>query len=193
MLPWNVDPELAAMIRTGDVAYELLRPIDLYWLWYARAIAWRAASTTLRALPLFVLVVPLLGMRLPGSPAAAGAFLLTIVGALLLGCAITVLLTITLLWTISGQGVTNLVQAMAVVFSGMSVPLPLFPDWARPVLEVLPFRGLVDTPYRLYIGNLAPHEVWPLLAHQLAWTVFLVLLGRWLLARGQRRLVLQGG
>jgi ABC-type uncharacterized transport system permease subunit len=31
------------------------------------------------------------------------------------------------------------------------------------------------------------------IAHQLVWTFVLVALGRWLLARGVRRLVVQGG
>jgi len=33
MLPWNADAEIRAMIRSGAVAYELCRPIDLYSLW----------------------------------------------------------------------------------------------------------------------------------------------------------------
>ena len=30
MLPWNADADLRAMVRSGAVAYELCRPIDLY-------------------------------------------------------------------------------------------------------------------------------------------------------------------
>ena len=45
MLPWNVDAEIRAMIRSGAVAYELCRPIDLYGLWFARALAQRTAPT----------------------------------------------------------------------------------------------------------------------------------------------------
>jgi len=45
MLPWNVERDLREMIRWGAVAYELLRPLDLYSLWYSRALAWRTAPT----------------------------------------------------------------------------------------------------------------------------------------------------
>ena len=51
MLPWNADAEIRAMVRSGAVAYELCRPVDLYSLWYARALAWRTAPTILRAVP----------------------------------------------------------------------------------------------------------------------------------------------
>jgi ABC-2 type transport system permease protein len=193
MLPWNVDRELQALIRSGAVAYELLRPLDLYATWYCRVVALRTAPTLLRSLPIVVAARLFLGMRPPPSLGSAGAWALAMVGSLLLGCAITTLMNISLLWTISGEGLAQLVPALVLVFSGMLVPLPLLPAWAQPVLNALPFRGLIDVPFRLYLGHIPPEQVGPLLAHQLAWTAALVLLGRWVLARGQRRLVVQGG
>ena len=193
MLPWSVDVEIRARIRDGSVAYDLAKPVDLYYFWFSRALASRIAPTALRSLPIVVVALTLFGLELPPSPAAAGAWLLATVGALLLGCAISNLLSISLMWTISGEGIVNLVQISVFIFSGMIVPLPLFPDWFQPLLEFLPFRGLVDLPFRLYTGHLPAREVVTVLAHQATWTVALVVIGRWLLARGTRRLVVQGG
>jgi len=193
MLPWNVDRELSQMIRTGSVAYELLRPLDLYSLWYARGIAMRTAPTLLRAVPMFIMAALFLGLPPPPSFASAAAWVAATFGALLLGCAITVLMTISMLWTISGEGFFYLTATAATVFSGMVLPLPLFPDWAQPVPRFLPFSGLCDVPFRLYSGNMPPAEAPWAIAHQLVWTVVLVVLGRRLLARGLRRLVVQGG
>ena len=113
--------------------------------------------------------------------------------ALLLGCAITVLVTISMLWTISGEGFFYITATAVTVFSGMVIPLPLFPDWAQPILDFMPFRGLGDVPFRLYTGNIPAGDALPYLAQQAAWTVAMVVAGRWLLARGLRRLVVQGG
>ncbi|HMG56262.1 MAG TPA: hypothetical protein VK601_22335 [Kofleriaceae bacterium] len=52
MLPWSVDGEIRAMMRSGAVAYELCRPVDLYTWWYARALAQRTAPPLLRAVPM---------------------------------------------------------------------------------------------------------------------------------------------
>jgi ABC-2 type transport system permease protein len=79
------------------------------------------------------------------------------------------------------------------VFSGSLVPLPLFPEWTQAFLSILPFRGLVDTPFRLYLGHIPPGDVLFHLAHQLAWAASIVVVGRWVLSRGVRRLVVQGG
>ena len=48
-LPWNADPEVAEMVRSGAVAYERLRPVDTYAWWYARALSWSIARVLGRA------------------------------------------------------------------------------------------------------------------------------------------------
>ena len=87
----------------------------------------------------------------------------------------------------------GLAPAIVTILSGMIVPIPLYPDWAQTILNFLPFRGLVDVPFRLYLGHIPPGELPFLLAHQLAWTLAIVIFGRWVLSRGLRRVVIQGG
>ncbi|HEU0034625.1 MAG TPA: ABC-2 family transporter protein [Kofleriaceae bacterium] len=201
MLPWNVDADLRQLIRSGAVAYELCRPIDLYGLWYARAIAHRTAPTLLRVIPMIVIaafVLPAIGLpewRLAPPPSLASGlgFVAALACALALGCAISTLVNISLMWTISGDGAVMLIVTAVALFAGMTVPLPLFPDWAQRVLSLLPFAGLVDLPFRVYTGHIAPGDLAFVLARQLGWTLALVVLGRWLLARGLRRIVVQGG
>jgi ABC-2 type transport system permease protein len=193
LLPMRLDREVLEMIRTGTLAYELARPVDLYGYWYARNIAGRIAPATLRAIPMFLVAWLLLGLQLPASPASAAAFALSLVGAVLLSAAFVTLSTVTLLWTISGNGISRLLNEASWLLSGALVPLPLLPDWAQGALRALPFRGLMDTPFQLYIGSQSPREALPLFANQLLWTAALVLLGRWLLSRAARRLVIQGG
>lgn len=196
MLPWDGDSDVQELIRTGNVAYELCRPVDLYNMWYARALAMRIAPTTLRAVPVFAIALlvlpPSFALRMP-SVGSLAAWLLAAVGALLLGCAITNLMNISMFWTISGEGINRLVPAVVLVFSGMAVPLPLLPGWAQRVLEILPFAGLMDTAARFFVGQLPPGKVWVFLARQLVWTAVLVAWGRWLLRWGLRRVVVQGG
>ncbi|MBI2501885.1 MAG: ABC-2 family transporter protein [Candidatus Latescibacteria bacterium] len=193
LLPIWMDTEVRAMMRNGTVVYELVRPLDLYNFWYARALASRLAPTLLRALPLGGLALLFFGLAPPVSPAAGLAWLLTVLGALLLGGAISTLLNISLMWTIAGEGIFQIVAACVVLLSGMIVPLPFFPDWMQVALKSLPFAGLVDLPFRLYTGHIPAAEAPAIFAGQLAWTAALVGLGRLVLRRGIRRLVVQGG
>ncbi|MBN1348724.1 ABC transporter permease [candidate division KSB1 bacterium] len=193
LLPWNMDREIANTIVTGNVVYELVRPLDLYWHWFCRVIAMRTAPVLFRAVPMFLVAGLFLGLEPPPSWASAGVFLLSAFSALLLSGAITTLSSISLFWTISGEGIFRFLPSISVIFSGLIVPLPLFPDWAQPIVNFLPFRGIMDVPFRLYMGNFSPEQAPQLILHQLVWTAALVVLGRILLAKGVRRIVIQGG
>lgn len=193
LLPIRLDSEIRTMVNSGSVAYELIRPLHLYSLWYARTIASCLAPTALRCIPLMLIAFFIFDMGLPSSPYSAIAFILSITSALLLSAALSNLLNVTLLWTLAGEGTAHIVQVATFLFCGMVVPLPLFPDSVQTVLTYAPFAGIMDLPFRLYIGHIPPEEVLGVLAKQIGWTVAFIGLGRGLLQRGTRILVTQGG
>ncbi len=201
LLPWNVDPELQEKMFSGAVAYELLRPLDLYLFWFARTVALRTAVTTLRMGPMILvagLLLPWLGLTqwsLPPPPSvvAACAFIVSISATVLLASAITMILHIALIWTLSGRGFNNIMVGLVMVLSGMAIPLPLFPDWMQGFLFWQPFRGLADVPFRIYSGNIALQSAGLEILLQLVWTGIIVGIGYRVLARAQLRVVVQGG
>jgi len=197
LLPWGGDGEIQELVLSGNVAYELCRPVSLFGLWYSRCIALRTVPTAMRAVPLITVAVwllpPLYRLALPGSPAAALAFVVSIGGAVLLSAAISNLYNVFLMWTVSGEGLVRLLPPFVTLFSGALIPVSFFPDWLQPLLRFLPFSGVIDLPLRFYIGDL-PAAAWlGHLAYQLAWVAVLVVTGRWLVSRGMRRIVVQGG
>ena len=196
MLPWSGDREVMKLIRTGNVAYELCRPLNLYFSWYARLLSICIVPTMLAGGPLFLVALLLpagFGVGLPVSLPAGLAFLISMTGALLLGCAIANILAISTLWTIAGDGVQRLLPAFVMIFSGNIIPLAFFPNWAQPVLRLLPFSGLADIPFRFYIGALPPSDIFPLFLLQMLWTFIIIGLGYRLVAAATRRVVVQGG
>ncbi len=73
----------------------------------------------------------------------------------------------------------------------MVVPLPYLPEWAQVLLELLPFAGLIDTPFRIYSGHLNGAAALQALVVQAAWVIVLVAVGHRMLARGLRKVVIQ--
>ena len=201
LLPWNVDQEIAGHVRSGAVAYELLRPLNLYGFWFARTLAFRAAPTLLRMVPMVLfayLGLPLIGLGewalpLPADGAAAGLFALSLAATLVLSTAITMVLHVALMWTISGEGFNRLMPGLVPLFSGLVVPLPLFPDWLQPLLFWQPFKGLADVPFRIYSGHIAAGDALVEIALQAGWCAAIVAFGVWLLKLAGRRVVVQGG
>ncbi|NLK43532.1 MAG: ABC transporter permease [Tissierellia bacterium] len=196
MLPWNGDREIQSLIRTGDVTYELIRPMNLYNYWLARAFALRTAPTLLRSIPLFTVALLLpkdYGMSFPPNILAFLAWIVTSFGALLISCTITNIINITTLYSISGDGIQRLLSAIVTLFSGMVVPLPLFPDKMKEVLNYLPFSGLVDIPARFFTGDLPFNHLITYSGFQLLWALILYLLGKGILSRKIKDLIVQGG
>jgi ABC-2 type transport system permease protein len=193
LMPWNLDRDVASMIRSGNVAFELVKPVDLYWFWFHRAIAFRSAPGFFRAIPMFIIAGIFFGLHAPASIESGIAFVLSVLAAVLLSASITVLMSTTLFWTISGDGIVRILPSFIMLFSGITIPLPLFPDWAQPIINLLPFRGLMDLPFRLYMGHIPAHEAPFIIFTQLIWTSLIILLGRWLLVRASGRIIIQGG
>lgn len=193
LLPWNIDREIEAQIKNGNVAYELIRPLDLYWFWFSRSLAMRLIPTLLRSLPLFVLAGLFFGLSMPISWTAGAAFAVSLIFSALLSSAITTVIMISLFWTISGEGIQRLVPHFTMLLSGMVVPLPLFPDWMQPFLSLQPFRGLIDIPCRLYTGVLPCQDIFYCIGFQIVWIFLFVLLGRFLVKKALKQIVIQGG
>ncbi len=193
LVPWGNDREVEQLIRTGNVAYELIRPLDLYWFWFSRALALRIAPLILRAIPIFTLAYFIFDLQLPQSPGAILAFVLTTFGGMLVSSAITVLSTITLFWTISGEGFSRIFSYFSILMSGLVIPLPLFPEWSQSAIRLLPFRCFLDIPFRLYMGHIPVQETISLFLFQMLWVVLLIIPGRLILRSGTKRIVIQGG
>lgn len=196
MLPWNIDREMGDSVRTGAVAYDLTRPLDLYAHWYARAIALRLAPTLLKSIPMFIIATFILPVQYAMVwPSFAGlcAWLAATVGALFLSCAITVFMQTTLFWTVSGDGITRLLPHFVTFFSGMVIPLPLLPDWMQGFLRFQPFAGLFSIPGQIFSGSLPPSAVWETLVVQVVWTGVFILMGRAILQKGLSKLTVAGG
>ncbi|OUM00845.1 ABC transporter permease [Variovorax sp. JS1663] len=201
LLPWTGDPEVAQSVRTGAVAYDRLRPVDAYALWYVRTTGWIAARVLPRVtlmLAFAALALPLLGWREwawqpPAGVAATLAFAVSALLALLLSAALVMLLNVATMAALNDRGVNALALPLVIVLSGNLLPLALMPPSWQTLLLVQPLAGLLDIPARLYFGQFAGWQALGALGLQAAWLVVLVGAGRAAMGRTLRRLEVQGG
>ena len=81
---------------------------------------------------------------------------------------------------------------MAVInlLSGFLIPLAFFPTALRLVAEALPFRAIIMIPNEIYLGRIDPALG---LLFQCFWIVTMIAGARWVLGKGKRKVVVQGG
>lgn len=193
LLPWRSDKDIETQIRTGQVAYELIRPLHLYGVYFAKSLALRLTPTLMRASPIWIIAGFFFDLQAPASPAACLGFIASVLFAALLSASISALAGITLFWTLSGDGIKRLLPHCASLLSGNLIPLLLFPSWMQGFLNLQPFRGIIDIPCRIYTGVISSHDIPLYLGFQLAWAFIFVCIGNLLLSRATHRIAIQGG
>ncbi len=127
----------------------------------------RIAPAMLRSVPQLLFSIFLLrwvgwGHLALGPPASAAAGLLSLLSVsagTTVSATLSVVAMSTLFWTISGSGVSTVFGIAVWLFSGIVIPLPLLPHWVQPVMRVLPFRAMVDVPFRIYVGDIAGIQI----------------------------------
>ena len=190
------DNEIITGITEGAIAYEMVRPMDIYNRWFCQIAATRIAAASLRAVPVvivaFLLPYPI-GLSLPLNLFHFICFIITFVLALAVVVAFTNLIYVSLFYTMSIQGMQIMVYGFVLFLSGAIIPIPFFPDSVQRVVELLPFAAMSNLPLRIYSGHIAGAGLIQGMILQVFWLLFLLLLGRIMLRRALKRVVIQGG
>jgi ABC-2 type transport system permease protein len=185
--------ELAQRVRSGDVAVDLARPVDLQGSMLAADLGRGAYLLVPRAaLPLTVGAL-FYGLRLPGDPLAYLLGALSVVAAVTISFACRFAVNLVAFWVVELRGVQTLYLVATNVLSGLIVPVAWFPGWLGALAAVTPFPSMLQAPVDILSGRVSGWDAARTLAVQLVWVAVTLALGRVVLARAGRKLVVQGG
>ncbi|WP_221355853.1 ABC transporter permease [Streptomyces beigongshangae] len=187
------EDELIERIRTGDIAIDLYRPADLQ-LWWLAADAGRAGFQLLgRGVLPMVLGGLVFRLALPGDAGTWAAFLGAVLLGVLVSFAIRYLVALAAFWFMDGAGVQQLAVLAGLFFSGMTLPLNVFPGALGELARVLPWSSLIQVPADVLLGERTGWALLRTYAFQAAWAAGLLALGRLIQSAATRRVVVQGG
>lgn len=187
------EEELIERIRTGDIAVDLYRPADLQAWWFS-ANAGRAGFQLLgRGAAPMTLGALVFGFTLPSGPGGWAAFLLAVVLGSVVGFALWYLVAMSAFWLLDGQGVMQVAWLAGLFFSGMLLPLNVFPGALGEIARMLPWASLLQVPADVYLGRYEGWELAGAYAFQGCWALALLGTGRAVQAMATRKVVVQGG
>ena len=195
-MTWFLESEIFQTITDGGIAYELCRPISLYDMWFFRSMANRLSRAVLRCMPILIIASILpkqYRMHLPPSLNAALWFFVSMIIGFLVVVAFCMLVYIITFFTLSAAGVRIVAVCTVEFFSGMVIPLPFFPERLRTIMELLPFASMQNVPLRIYTGDIINNDIYFRIGLQLFWLLVLVFLGKGLIKKALKRVVVQGG
>jgi ABC-2 type transport system permease protein len=185
----NVEVLLGFKIRHGEIARDLLKPINFQTFVYLDHFGFSAAIFLIQTVPALIFACVFFPIRLPAS------FLHLILGivSLLLAFTIYVSLSFTVgiigFWTQNVWGLSLLKKLIVSTLSGNLIPLYFLPTVLRQWVEMLPFKEIIHTPILLYQGQL-PLNV---LGRQLLWALIFVTIGQLSWMYLKRKIEVLGG
>jgi ABC-2 type transport system permease protein len=189
----NIDSELSTAVTEGNIALNLMKPVDFQAMTFFGALGELGFRLVLFTLPISIVVFPLFGVAGPaGAESAAGAaasFFL----AFVVNSGVNFIVGTFALRMKSIYGVMRAKYIVLELLTGALVPLSFFPDSLRRVTELLPFQAIGYVPVTIYMGQRTGAELWEALALQAFWGVALYGVGALLWATGVRRTSVQGG
>lgn len=190
------DHEISGAIRDGSVAYEIVRPYNLYFWWYIKAVSKRMANGILRIWPVLLLAFLLPEPYRLVLPSSFGNFVLFLV-SLILGIFVVAglnLLVYTIgFYTYNDAGIGSILNCIMEVLSGGLVPVVLLPGVIQKTTYYLPFRLISDLPFRVYTNNIGIYEGLTSIGLQVIWIAVLIFLGNMIVKRSLRKVFVQGG
>ncbi|NJQ07257.1 ABC transporter permease [Streptomyces lonarensis] len=193
LLGGGFQEELQERIRSGDIAIDLHRPVDLQLWWLAHDCGRAAFQLLGRG------VGPMAGgalafdLHLPTDPLVWLLFLLSVWGAVVVSFAIRYLLGLASFWLLDSSGLLMLGTFLGVFASGMLLPLTVFPGLLGDVVRALPWAAMLQVPADILLERRTGTGVLTGLLFQACWAVALLAAGRALQLLATRRVVVQGG
>jgi ABC-2 type transport system permease protein len=188
---WRI---IEAKVRSGEVAIDLVRPVDFQGMMLATAAGTAVHTLLTNMLPKFALFAAAGVVGRPASALATALFPISAALGFLVLLGIEFLIGVSAFWLVEVRGVYSVVMwGFAGLLSGYFLPLEFFPRWLAAIAHALPFPAMVYTPAAVYAGSIAGTAALGAVLGQLAWVVVLMGAGRVLFGIAHRRLLVQGG
>ncbi|MER6910630.1 ABC-2 family transporter protein [Streptomyces sp. NPDC000594] len=187
------EDELMDRIRTGDIAVDLYRPADLQLFWLAGDLGRAAFHLIGRGVLPMAFGAFAFDLALPGSALTWLAFLLAVALGVLVSFALRFIVALSAFWLLDGAGVSQVSWLLGLFFSGLMLPLNVFPGALGEVARALPWSALLQIPADVLLGTRSGAELAGAYAFQAGWAVVLLGAGRMLQRAATRRVVVQGG
>ncbi len=185
--------EIGDRVRTGDVAVDFTRPVDLQ-TWHLAEDLGRAAYTLIpRGLPSVLVGALTVGLVMPATVLPYLLGLVSIIAGVTISFYGRYAVNVLGFWLLDTRGARTLYLVASGFLAGLYVPVGLFPGWLHTLAYCTPFPSILQTPIDVISGRTVGLDAAADVLMQLGWLVAVCLVGRWLTNAGRRKLVLNGG
>lgn len=188
--PSAMGKQLGQMIRSGDISFSLIKPVSVMKQLIYENMGTSAYCLIFISFPVFLIGELMSGFQLSSNRIAL--FIVVLIFSYGIYACIDIIFGILQFYTSSTWGVNSLKYAVIMLLSGRILPIGVYPEWSRELLEVLPFRHMYDVPLEIIIGSSA-ENISRVILIEIMWLLSLGL-GCWtFFQKSLKHMIIQGG
>ncbi len=189
----NIDREIAAEIKEGKVAIEMIRPYNYLGMKMMQGLGEGLFRLLFFSLPGMVVIFLLLPLHFSANAATWGFFFVSLLFSFLVNTQINLLTGIMTFFLLDNIGLIRTKRVVIDLFSGLLLPITFFPMWAQSIMAYLPFQAISYIPSMIFTEAFVGSDIYYGIGLQALWALLLGIpvQGLWLVAKKQ--LIVQGG
>jgi len=189
----NIDQEMATQVLEGKLAMDLIKPVNMQWMYIAQALGESAFRLTMLTVPTAVVLLLVYPVRSPASAENFIAFLFSVFLSFFLVAGINFAVGTFAVRLKSILGLLRAKYFLLELFSGLLIPISFFPHVFQQVFAVLPFQYISYIPVLLYLGKISGMGILKALGIQIFWVAALIAIGHLFWRWSSKKITIQGG
>ena len=189
----NVEWRITESVQTGAIAIDLMRPVNIFGVFFAENLGSVTALFFQNLLPIFIIGSLFIKLPAPRSALELMLFLISLVLAFFINWYLSVIFGMFSFKVIEMSALIQVKKHLVRLLSGSMIPLWFFPNWLRSVLEILPFPYIYQLPLSIYVGHYTSESLVRGLIIQILWVMVLFLIETRLEKQAIKHVMVQGG
>ena len=189
----NVEWRITESVQTGAIAIDLMRPVNIFGVFFAENLGSVTALFFQNLLPIFIIGSLFIKLPAPRSASEFMLFLISLVLAFFINWYLSVIFGMFSFKVIEMSALIQVKKHLVRLLSGSMIPLWFFPNWLRSVLEILPFPYIYQLPLSIYVGHYTSESLVRGLLIQILWVMALFIIETRLEKQAIKHVMVQGG
>ncbi|WP_040949574.1 ABC transporter permease [Gorillibacterium massiliense] len=185
----NMGLGLPETVRTGQIAFDLLRPVHLFYQLMSREYGSVIYQFIYKSLPIFLLYLIVFSLETPHHFSTWLWTLAALLFASYINICINFLIGISALWTTESGWLHGLNYSFYMLLSGFFIPIEWLPRWLQGICAATPYQYQLYYPVRIYLER----DSYSVLAGSVLWCFLLTLICLAVTVLARRRVEVQGG
>ena len=189
----NVERRIQNSVEKGTVATDLIKPINVFGVYFAEDIGNIIALVFQNILPIFIIGSLMIKLPTMANPKDIPLFVISVIESFLINWLVAALFGMIAFTAVNIDALIQVKKHLLRLLSGSIIPIWFFPVGVQKVLEGLPFVYIYQLPLSIYIGKGSSVEYLSQMRIQFIWLVVLSVVFFLVQNKVTRKVMVQGG